>query len=173
MIYRRVWDTRIFYVIGESSLGYFGELKTDDGVIIDSGFPGSGLTQSKGLGDSRFDGLETAVCITRHEFAHKLFGEIHLIDNFATLGLMSSGNGGAGMHSYEKKKLGWLRYITPMPGVDTTIALRDYMTTNDACAIELPAAPSQYFIIENRQRLSRYDEARGTGLYISNSTGMA
>jgi M6 family metalloprotease-like protein len=166
MIYRRTLDKRVFYVIGESSLGYFGQLKTDDGVIIDGGFPGSGLTQSKGLGDSRFDGLETAVRITRHEFSHKLFGAMHFIDNFAMLGLMSSGNGGAGMHSYEKKQLGWMQYITPTPGKDTTVFLNDYMTTDDACAIQLPSVPTEYFIIENRQGLSEYDEARSKGLYV-------
>lgn len=63
-----------------------------------------------------------------------------------------------------KGKLGWIDFIEADSAGTKTYLLRDYMTTGDA--LKIPLSEIEYYIIENRQKLSRHDKAGDRGLYV-------
>jgi len=110
--------------------------------------------------------LNSAYRLLVHEIQHKLYGEGHPIYNFATLGVLSNAYGSVGMSSFEKVTFGYSKYKTIDTLENAVLTLRDYMTTGDAYLIPVPDLSNQYYILENRQKISPYDEARYPGLYI-------
>ncbi len=108
-----------------------------------------------------------------HEFAHFLLGgnEYHngrgfwaMLSGFEVRSFM--------INSYERNRLGWIN-IRTIPNDTLTIKnipLRDFIITGDAVRIEIDSAASQYFYLENHQRISRWDNSSKVmsekGLYV-------
>ncbi len=176
MIFRSVTNNLILKFSGVSDLGFPYYVYVDNGERIIYGGYGrmdlpfdassSGITVCKSPGSGLVLDEVSAVRLVTHEFGHKILGGSHFAVNWALLGLLSDQGGGAGMHSFERQLLGYINYIVPPPNKDTTIILRDYMTTGDACLICVPGTQDQYYVLENRQQVSSYDEARDKGLYV-------
>ncbi len=125
------------------------------GLIV-AGYPGSGSALF----------YDEAFRIGIHEFMHKLYGDTHLTDVFAGLGLHSGNSSGFGMTAYERHALGYID-LTPLPKQrDTIVTLRDYLTTDDAVSIPIPGANRHFYIIEFRNLTSEYDTAPEKGVYI-------
>jgi len=150
-------------------LGYGRSFVSNEGVVVKSGFPGSGVTMTNGL----FYSHAKVVAILAHEYGHYLF-EVHHFETRGGLGLM--GGSGPAMNAYERARLGYitLRDIT----FDQMAELDDYVTTG--VAYRLPVTPNEFFIVENRQRRSPYDglgergeevKPYGKGIYIYHVTG--
>ncbi|RJP59831.1 MAG: T9SS C-terminal target domain-containing protein [Ignavibacteriales bacterium] len=151
---------------GIAVLGLSAEFSTYDGFIIDSGqffqfgnYEFGGLCASTGLGGKFFN-----ISIIAHEYSHYLFGEGHL--NFG--GLMPGGllNPGAGststfmMNAWEREWLGYINYTVPTSDGEQ-ITIGDFVTTGDAIKIPIPfndTSSSTFYIIENHQRISDYDQ---------------
>jgi tetratricopeptide (TPR) repeat protein len=66
------------------------------------------------------------------------------------------------MLSWERQRLGWLSYRDIAS--DTSFTLTDYMTNRDV--VRVPLSSTQYYLIENRQKISPHDCAGGKGIYI-------
>ncbi|MEW6654940.1 MAG: T9SS type A sorting domain-containing protein, partial [Bacteroidota bacterium] len=99
-----------------------------------------------------------------HEMGHYLFGGGH-IDFASNLCLMSGlpvWNASRGMHSWERQKLGWISYTDKT--TDGSVTMFDYLTSDQVCRV--PINSSEYFLIENRQKLSSHDQAGDTGFYF-------
>jgi hypothetical protein len=175
MIYRRVTIKKFLSFYGISDLGYSADLLVDNGKrTVWGGYPedihkdasGSGISVCYAPGTGMKMDLYTCNRLVRHEICHKFFGEGHFIYNFASLGENSNSNGGAGFHSYERAFLGYLDYFVIDSTVTEPFTLDDYMTTGEAAIIKIPNLDHKYYIIENRQKISPYDEAYRKGLYI-------
>ena len=174
MIYRRLTDKRILGYWGISDLGYTGKFLVDNTKRYIYGgdtrthqdASSSGLTICKGPGTGMVMDLMSAYRLLIHESLHKYIGEGHIIDNFATLGVLSGSSGSFGMHSFEKAFLGFLNYkVVDMP-TDTIITIRDYVSTRESYLIPVPGLLGDYYILENHQQISQFDEAQEKGLYI-------
>ncbi|MGH2567127.1 MAG: hypothetical protein ACRDGA_02225, partial [Bacteroidota bacterium] len=150
-------------------LGFNGHFISNEGVSIKTGFPGSGITMTNGL----FYSHPKVVAILAHEYGHYLF-EVHYFETRGGLGSM--GGAGPAMNSYERARLGYitLRDVT----FDQIPELDDYVTTG--VAYRIPVGADEFFLVENRQRLSIYDglgergeevKQYGTGIYIYHVTG--
>lgn len=150
-------------------LGYNGPFISNEGITIKSGFPGSGITMTNGLQYPH----AKVVAILAHEYGHYLF-EVHHFETRGGLGLM--GGSGPAMNAYERARLGYitLRDIS----FDQMAELDDYVTTGTAYRV--PVTADEFFIVENRQRLSMYDgigergeevKPYGKGIYIYHVTG--
>jgi hypothetical protein len=70
------------------------------------------------------------------------------------------------MHSFEKAFFGFIDYNVINIPADTIITIRDYTSTGEAYLIPVPGLDDHYYILENHQQLTPYDEAAGKGLYI-------
>ncbi len=174
MIYRstKVYDLLRFY--GVSDLGYGWKLPVDETKRYLWGgnesehddASASGVTICKAPGSSVVMDLNSAYRLSVHETIHKMYGEGHPIYSFASLGVLSNAYGSVGMSSFEKAAFGYLNYKKIDSLKTTELILRDYMTTGDAFLVPVPNLPDQFYILENRQRISPYDEVRFPGLYI-------
>ncbi len=105
--------------------------------------------------------------VIAHELGHYLLGSGHIEGGITALGLMTGGpvwNAGRGMHSWEREKLGWIRYKDASLNRDSIYVLSDYMTTGDA--LRIPLFDNEWFLLENRQKVSPHDRAGDLGLYI-------
>lgn len=71
-------------------------------------------------------------------------------------------NDDRGMHSFERWKVNWLNYIDVTS--NSTVTLTDYFSTN--CAYRIPLDTDDYYLIENRQKISSHDYAGDKGVYI-------
>ena len=125
------------------------EYTTDDGNTISSGngwisSEGSGITVRQGL-RGHLNNIETLA----HEYGHYLFGQGH--SNYS--GIM--GGRTYALNGWERIELG---YITPtIPTTDgQTITLGDFIADGDIVKIEVTS--STFFLIENHQRVSHYDQ---------------
>ncbi|MDD4276481.1 MAG: T9SS type A sorting domain-containing protein [Candidatus Cloacimonetes bacterium] len=135
-----------------------GDYISADGTIIK---PSSGVCQGSGGW-----GFYSAKYLALHEYQHYLFPLFHngRLANLAGL----SGNEVAwgdskGMCAWERERLGWINYTVKLS--DELITLSDYMTTH--CAIRINTTdPNKYYVVENRQKISVFDEAWDRGLYI-------
>jgi hypothetical protein len=175
MIYRRITNTGILRFSGIADLGFIFLMEVDEGKrIIWGGYnmgedhddaSASGITICNSPGSGQLMTLDIAEKLIVHEASHKLFGEGHYIYNWASLGLMSSAYGGEGMQAFERALLNYTKFIK-IDSSNNTVILNDYMTTGEAGIITIPGVSSQYYILENRQKLSPYDGARSPGLYI-------
>lgn len=139
------------------------EFITNDGVKIATGRldKGSGI-QSRGGNN----GYNYTKYVLAHEFGHFLFGAFH-IENVTNLALMTGGpvwNASRGMHSWERNKLGWLKYKDIPLNENSKIELDDYITTGEAGRIML--SNDEWYIIENHQRISKHDWAKSQGMFL-------
>ena len=173
IIYRRLTDKRILGYWGISDLGYSGRFSVDNtkryitgGDARHQDASASGLTICRGPGTGLVMDFNSAFRLIIHESLHKYIGEGHIIDNFASLGVLSGNYGSFGMHSFEKAFFGFINYkVVNMPN-DTVITIRDYASTGEAYLIPVPDLDNHYYVLENRQQISSYDEAMAKGLYI-------
>lgn len=166
LLYRNFPD-RLFFNHGWTGIAHLylskREIVTDDGVIIKRGSldNGSGLIARGGK-----NGFYWLKYVAAHEFGHFLFGAGH-IEGTTNLALMVGGpvwNASRGMHSWERVRLGWMKFVDVKAGIDGEYILPDYMTTNSALRLKL--SEKEWFIIENRQKLSQHDKAGDKGIYI-------
>jgi len=129
-----------------STFGSGSSSLTLDGVQINAGFPGSGTIQSSVL-------CQHAIGVIVHEYGHYLFGGIHYA-GIGYWGLMD-GRAPGSMCAYERNKLNWL---TPniISSNQMNVCLHDAITTGDIKKLEVTAG-SHYFLTENRQQLSYYE----------------
>ncbi len=173
MIYRRLTVLDILKFYGVSDLGFGWKLPVDNtkrylwgGNETDhDDASSSGLTVALAGSGSVMD-LNSAYRLIVHETLHKLYGEGHPVYNFALLGVLSNSYGSLGMSSFEKAMLGYLKYKRIDSLKTMEIALHDYMTTGEAYLIPVPNLPDQFYILENRQKISPFDEVKYPGLYI-------
>lgn len=149
---------------GIADLGFTGSI-TRDGKSILGGFPGSGTSQHNvyTLGDFWNIGI--------HEISHYQFGGGHF-DYIGKFGVHDGNSGGSTMSGYERFLLGW---ISPtLISSNTSITLTDAATTVNYYRVNIPNS-DEYFLLENRQALSVYEQADfclhtalpATGLMIS------
>lgn len=71
------------------------------------------------------------------------------------------------MHSWERQKLGWINYTDK--STDGSVTMSDYMTADQVYRV--PISSSEYFLIENRKKISPHDKAGDTGFYFYRVTG--
>ncbi len=170
LLYRN-FPNRLFFNRGWTGIAHLylsqKEIITDDGVVIKRGSldRGSGIIVRGGK-----HGFYWLKYVAAHEFGHFLFGAGH-IEGATNLALMVGGpvwNASRGMHSWERARLGWMKFIDVNPGIDAEFVIGDYMTTNSALRLRL--SDKEWFIIENRQKLSRHDKAGDKGIYIYHVT---
>ena len=112
--------------------------------------------------------LSLIICLFTNfiEFGHFLFGAGH-IENTTNLALMTGGpvwNASRGMHSWEKNRLGWMEFKDVPLNKNSIVKVRDYHTTGDVVRIKL--SKSEWYLIENHQKLSPNDWAKDKGIYI-------
>ncbi len=166
LIYRN-FPNKLFFNQGWTGIAHLylsrRYLQTNDGVIIKSGSldKGSGIIIRGGK-----NGFYWLKYIAAHEFGHFLLGAGH-IEGTTNLALMTGGpvwNASRGMHSWERARLGWMKYTDVKPGIDAGYILPDYMTTGSALRLKL--SEKEWFVIENRQKISRHDKAGDKGIYI-------
>jgi M6 family metalloprotease-like protein len=188
VIWRNIWQDAAFNSFsfdydfnfnGEASLGsdaanvWFpvdGAARTVYEGYPAFGVPGSGLTIAKG-----YDGQGAVQQFTIHELGHYLLGDNHFHTAGGTWAIMANYMSRSNCaNSFERTRLGW---ITPMEySSNTTVNLRDYVTTGDALRIALPNTnPQEYFLLENHQRLSVFDKPDDNypekGLYVLHQFG--
>jgi len=153
------------------SSNYINNLSTNDGVtIIMNGFPQSGVTNQFGA-RCNYSDITWSLGLESHEFGHYLFGSWHG-GPYGGNGLMKDPPGwigDVGMHSYERKRLGYMDFTDITE--DTRVTITDYLTTNVAYRVFVPGSTSEYYVLENRKKLSIYDRPYSTGLVISHITG--
>ena len=142
-----------------------------DNVKIRNGFGlhGSGVQ----FRNAKF-GYTYTKYVAAHEYGHYLFGADH-IHYTGNLSLMTDGvwNASRGMHAVERERLDWLDYQDKT--TDDLIYISDYMTTNDVYRIPLYDNNNElkeYYLIENRQKISQDDWAGDKGVYIYHVTDL-
>jgi M6 family metalloprotease-like protein len=150
-------------------LGFTSPVASADGVVIKGSFPGSGVTVINAMHMP----YPKLVSILAHEYGHYLF-EVHHFETRGGLGLM--GGSGPAMNAYERARLGWITLIDVY--ADRMIELDDYVTTGQAARVIVSS--DEFFLVENRQRLSIYDglgrdgedvKPYGAGMYIFHVKG--
>ena len=108
-----------------------------------------------------------------HEFAHFLLGGNEYHNGRGFWAMLSGYEVRSFMiNSYERNRLGWIN-IRTIPNDTITlknIPLKDFITTGDAIRIEIDSASSQYFYLENHQKISRWDNSSKVnseeGIYV-------
>jgi M6 family metalloprotease-like protein len=139
-----------------------------DGVIIRKDFMyGSGVQ----MRNAKY-GYTYTHYVCAHEYGHHLFGGFHYYYT-GNLSLMSAPawNASRGMHAVERERLDWVDYQDKTS--DDLIYISDYMTTNDIYRIPLYDSNNElkeYYLIENRQKISQHDWAGDKGIYIYHVT---
>jgi len=147
-IYRN-WDDVLFNGIeyqGIADLGFSGSIVRDRKTIF-GGFPGSGTSQNNvyTLADFRE--------IVSHEIGHYQFGGDHFL-YLGEFGIQDINEGALAMCGYERYFLNW---ITPtLIAADAPITITDAVTTSNYYRINIPNS-DEYFLLENRQKLSIYE----------------
>jgi hypothetical protein len=165
IIYRKS-NTLMSYT-GIAQLNLSSTIYTHDGVRIvgaDDYITIHGGVQQR----SGYAGRDYTVYISAHELGHYLFGSGH-IWGIADLGLMNGGpayNSDRGMISWERQRLGWLSYQDRTS--DGSFTCTDYMQNRDVKRI--PISTDEYFLIENRQKISPHDWAGAYGIYFLHVT---
>jgi len=108
-----------------------------------------------------------------HEFAHFLIGGNRYHNGRGFWAMLSGYEVRSFMiNSYERNRLGWINIRTIKNDTLTLkdIPLDDFITTGDAVRIEIDSASSQYFYLENHQRISRWDSSSKVksekGIYV-------
>ncbi|GBD89759.1 hypothetical protein BMS3Abin04_00471 [bacterium BMS3Abin04] len=165
LIYRN-FSNRLFFNNGWTGIAHLyltKNIKTNDGVTIKTGSldRGSGIIIRGGK-----NGAYWLKYVAAHELGHFLFGSGH-IQGVTSLAVMTGGpvwNAGRGMHSWERARLGWIKYTDVKPGIDKVFTLPDYMTSGKALRLKLSG--KEWFVVENREHLSVNDKSGDKGIYI-------
>jgi M6 family metalloprotease-like protein len=138
---------------GKHIYGYFGQY-------------GSGITVKDG-----WRGHIDLIGICAHEYGHYLFGSGH--PSYG--GVM--GGGTYALSGWEREHLGYINYQDAYQD-NFTITLGDFIQDGDILRILVPGVPdeSKYFLIENHQKLSHYDQIMrggsiGGGWDFTDNTG--
>ena len=78
----------------------------------------------------------------------------------------------SGYSAYEKVFMGWIEYITPMPGTHYTLPVFNQMNaaTDKALCIVSDLNENEYFIVENRRKQGWDRYAPGEGIMITHVT---
>ncbi len=169
LIYRNLTNLASYWT-GSAGLLLNHSLHFDNVIISKSfGSHGSGVQ----LRNAKY-GFTYTKYVAAHEYGHYLFGGIHL-HHTGNLSLMTDSvwNASRGMHAVEKERLDWLDYQDKT--TDDLIYISDYMTTNDVYRIPLYDSSNnlkEYYLIENRQKISQHDWAGDKGIYIYHVTNI-
>jgi M6 family metalloprotease-like protein len=140
--------------------GWFGSLNAGNVYVDDSArtvYSGATLRDIFHKDPFRF---------TIHEFAHFLLGGNQYHNGRGFWAMLSGYEVRSFMiNSYERYRLGWINIRTVNDDTLTlkNISLNDFITTGDAVRIEIDSASSQYFYLENHQRISRWDNSSKVG----------
>lgn len=160
IIYRTPKDTLNWFNYGYGNFGGIAILgnnftfTTHDGTIIDGNYiwqKASGITVRKGAGIF----LPSFIGLLSHELGHYLYGGGH-----TTIGGIMTDNGASGtfaLSGWERERLGYSAY-TPASQDNFTITLQDFVTTGQILKIPVPNSADKYFLVENHQRLSKFDQ---------------
>ena len=110
--------------------------------------------------------------LNAHEFGHYIFGAIHTDWG----GIM--GGGTFAMNGWERERVGYIAY-TDVTQDNFTAVLGDFISEGDILRIPIPGSSTNFFLVENHQRLSHYDQIKqggtnpgfqwntlGSGIYI-------
>ncbi len=166
IIYRNSTNSTLWRYTGIARLELSQTINADGVQIVSGAYIGSGVQLTSG-----YWGRDYTMYNSAHELGHYLFGSGH-IDYITNLGIMVGypvWNGGKGMMSWERERLGWINYTDK--STDGTIALSDYLTNNQV--IRVPVSSNEYFLIENHRHFSPHDKSGDVGFYayyISNAT---
>lgn len=163
IIYRNATSSDWYYS-GIALLETSQTITVDGKQIVNNSYIGGGVQQRGG-----YNGRDYTLYISAHEMGHYLFGGGH-VDGVSNLALMTGGpawNAGRGMCSWERQKLGWISYADK--STDGSITMSDYMTQDQVYRV--PISSSEYFLIENRKKLSPHDMAGDNGFYFYRVTG--
>ena len=147
--------------------GWFGSLNTGTVYVDDSArtvYTGATLRDVFHKDPFRF---------TIHEFAHFLLGGNQYHNGRGFWAMLSGYEVRSFMiNSYERNRLGWIN-IRTVPNDSVTlknITLDDFITTGDAIRITIDSLRSEYFYLENHQRISRWDNSSKVksekGIYV-------
>ena len=172
-VFRRITNSKFMSFTGVSDLGFKG-YKFVDGSLDRFFYGGSGSfndASASGVSLCRRPGYgvvidpDFAFGVTVHEIGHKLLGDGHPTELFGGLGLMANAGNGLAMNSFEKHLAGYISFRDLNPHRDTTVVLRDYVTTGDAVLLPVPEALLHYYSFEFRGKFSEWDTAPMKGLY--------
>jgi hypothetical protein len=172
-IFRSIANTAFLPFSGVSDLGFPGYHFLDGslgrwvygGTGHFNDASSSGITICRSPGYRMVIDPEFAFTVTVHEFGHKILGEGHPAELYGGLGVMANAGNGYAMSSFERHLAGYIDYLPIVPGNDTTVVLRDYVTTGDALLIPIPQLSRSYYGLEFRARASEWDTAPTGGLY--------
>lgn len=140
---------------GIALLGYNFNYTTHDSIQIDGrgmSHLGSGITIRRGAGMNYPDFLTRLLC---HEFGHYLFGAGHI--NYSGIMSARSESHSHFLSSWERERLGYIGFTTAYQN-GFTISLGDYVTTGQVVKVPIQGYNDQFFLVENHQRLNRYDQ---------------
>ncbi len=174
VIFRRITNPYFMPYSGVSDLGFAG-YKFVDGSLARFVYGGSGQANdaaASGVSICRAPGngwipdFDYVFRTSVHEIGHKLFGEAHPAELYGGLGVMAHAGNGDAMNSFERQLAGYTSFTGLTAGVDTTITLRDYVTTGEAFLLPVPQAFRSYYSLEFRAKKSKWDTAPVEGLYI-------
>ena len=167
-------DTTSKFINNILNMGWFGD--TGLGLVpVDEGarfVTGAGATIA---GYFKKDAFRFSI----HELAHYLLGGNEMHNGSGFWAMLSGYEVRSFMiNSYERYRLGWcdLVKIDNTTQTITNAALPDFITTGIAYRIEINKDSSQYFYIENHQRISRWDECSindtsEKGIYVLRQDG--
>jgi hypothetical protein len=138
---------------GIAILGSNFSFTTHDSTIIDGNWLGnkaSGVTIRTGAGVH----FPSYIGLLAHELGHYFFGPIHT----AMGGIMCNNPSGTfALNGWERERIGHTAYTTAYQ--DTfTITLGDFVETGQVLQVPIPGSNDKYFLVENHQRLSKYDQ---------------
>lgn len=94
--------------------------------------------------------------LNAHEFGHYIFGAVHW--NAGAGGIM--GGYTFAMSGWERERVGYIAY-TDVTQDNFTAVLGDFISEGDI--LKIPVSSSNYFLVENHQRLSHYDQIKQGG----------
>lgn len=147
---------------GIAVLGYSGYYTTSSGVRIGCNWLShlsSGITMRRGANTS-FYGL---LSMLNHEFGHYLFGAGH-----TQMGGIMNGRSETNtfaLSGYESERLGYSAFSVANQN-NYTITMGDFIS--DGHLLKIPISTNKCFIVENHQRLSKYDQIMRGGVLQGN-----
>ncbi len=173
----------VFIIYRNFILDYPDSVAAEYNKVFDSGWVGSLNTGSVYVDDSArtlYAGAtlrdifhKDSFRFSIHEFAHFLIGGNQYHNGRGFWAMLSGYEVRSFMiNSYERNRLGWIKIRTVKNDNLTlkNISLGDFITTGDAIRIEIDSASSQYFYLENHQRISRWDNSSKVktekGIYV-------
>jgi len=158
IIYRNATSSNWYYT-GIAHLEVSSTINVDGKQIVNNSYIGGGVQQRGG-----YNGRDYTLYVAAHEMGHYLLGGGH-ISNVSNLALMTGlpvWNASRGMHSWERQKLGWINYTNK--STDGSVTMSDYLTADQVYRV--PISSTEYFLIENRKKISPHDKAGDTGFYF-------